>query len=120
MNILIKTAFNTGALIVQLILYRYLMVAVLAALFQLLSHRQNGRGERRTYLPALLSGSALMFALLFTVAAFQIGDVALVTPINQLAFVFSSAGGIFIFKEQMSFLKFLAIVLAIASIITIT
>jgi len=120
LNILIKVAFNNGALIVQLILYRYLMVAILAALHHLLSHRQNGRGAGRIYLLALLSGMAMMFALFFTFAAFQIGDVALVTPINQLAFVFSTAGAVLILKEQLSITKILAIVLAVASIITIT
>jgi uncharacterized membrane protein len=60
-----------------------------------------------------------MFAIFFTFAAFQIGDVALVTPINQLAFVFSSAGAMLIFKEPPSALKIVAITLAVASILTI-
>ena len=61
----------------------------------------------------------MMFALFFTFAAFQIGDIALVTPINQLAFVFSTAGAALILKEQVSIKKILAIVLAVSSIITI-
>lgn len=119
LNILIKVAFNNGALIVQLILYRYLVVAVLAATPFLISHKQNGGGSGRIYLLALLSGMAMMFALFFTFAAFQIGDVALVTPINQLAFVFSTAGAVLILKEQMSTKKILAIVLAVSSILAI-
>lgn len=120
LNILIKVAFNNGALIVQLILYRYLVVAVLAAAPFLLRHKQNGGGNGRIYLLALLSGMAMMFALFFTFAAFQIGDVALVTPINQLAFVFSTAGAVLILKEQMSTKKILAILLAVSSILAIT
>ena len=119
LNILIKVAFNNGALIIQLILYRYLVVAVLAAPILLIRHKQNGRGTGRIYLLALLSGMAMMFALFFTFAAFQIGDIALVTPINQLAFVFSTAGAVLILKEQVSIKKILAIVLAVSSIITI-
>jgi drug/metabolite transporter (DMT)-like permease len=49
--------------------------------------------------------------------AFSAG--ALVTPINQLAFVFSSAGAMLIFKEPPSALKIVAITLAVASILTI-
>jgi transporter family protein len=119
LNILVKTAFNNGALVVHLILYRYLVVAGIAGLFQLLKPGQRDRGDRRTYLFALLSAAAMMFAIFFTFTAFQIGDVALVTPINQLAFVFSSAGAMLIFKEPLSALKIVAISLAVASILTI-
>jgi drug/metabolite transporter (DMT)-like permease len=119
LNILVKTAFNNGALIVQLILYRYLVVAIIAALFQLPHHGQRERGTGRVYLLALLSAAAMMFALSFTFAALQIGDVALVIPIIQLAFVFSSAGAVLLFKERLSALKILAIALAVGSIIVI-
>jgi uncharacterized membrane protein len=116
LNILVKTAFNNGALVVQLILYRYLVVAVIAGLFNLLNPGQRERGDRRIYLFALLSAAAMMFALSFTFAALQIGDVALVIPIIQLAFVFSSAGAVLVFKERLSIPKVLAIALAVGSI----
>ena len=45
--------------------------------------------------------------------------MALVIPIIQLAFLFSSAGAVLIFKEQLSLLKILAIGLAIGSIVVI-
>ena len=61
-----------------------------------------------------------MFALYFTFAAYRIGDVALVTPINQLAFVFSAAGAVLLLKEKLTYIKVLAIILAVASIVTIT
>ena len=77
---------------------------------------QRERGDRRTYLFALLSAAAMMFALSFTFAALQIGDVALVIPIIQLAFVFSSAGAVLVFKERLSIPKVLAIALAVGSI----
>ena len=120
LNILIKTAFNCGVLLAQVILYRYLTVAILAGMLILCRrkhHEPSGGG--RIYLLAIGSGAAMMFALYFTFAAFRIGDVALVTPINQLAFVFSTAGAVLIFKEKLSALKIAAIVLAVASIITI-
>lgn len=120
LNILTKTAFNNGALVVQLILYRYLVVVILAALFQLLKHGQRDRGDRRIYLLALLSAVAMTFALSFTFTALQIGDVALVIPIIQLAFVFSSAGAVLLFKERLSALKVIAIALAVGSIVIIT
>jgi uncharacterized membrane protein len=120
LNVLIKIAFNNGAQIVHLILYRYLTVTVLAALLRALGGRSNGRGHRRIYLLAALSAAAMMFALFFTFAAFKIGDVALVTPINQLAFVFSTAGAVLILKERLSVIKITAIVLAVASIVTIS
>jgi transporter family protein len=120
LNILVKTAFNNGALIVQLILYRYVVVAVISGLFLLLNHGQKFRGDRRIYLFSFLSGAAMMFALSFTFAALQIGDVALVIPIIQLAFVFSAAGAVLLFKERLSRPKILAIILAVASIIIIT
>jgi drug/metabolite transporter (DMT)-like permease len=120
LNILVKTALDAGALIVQLILYRYCVVAVLAALLHLLSRRGNSPSGGMIYPLALLSGTAMMFSLYFTFAALRIGDVALVIPIIQLAFVFSSVGAILIFKEKMSFTKIVAIVLAVASIITIS
>ena len=119
LNILVKTALTAGALIVQLLLFRYCVVAVLAALLHLLSRGRNKPGSGRVYPLALLSAAAMMFGLYFTFAALRIGDVALVIPINQLAFVFSAAGAVLIFKEQMSVPKLLALILAVASIITI-
>jgi len=119
LNIFVKTALNSGALIVHLILYRYVVVAVIAALFQLLHHRQREGGERRICLLALLSAAAMMFALSFTFAALRIGDVALVIPIIQLAFVFASVGAVLLFKERLSALKILAIILAVGSIVVI-
>jgi uncharacterized membrane protein len=119
LNILIKTAFNNGALVVQLILYRYLLVFVLAAVLHLVGGGKLIERRRNLYSLSLLSGVAMMVALFFTFAAFRIGDVALVTPINQLAFVFSTAGAVLILKERLSIMKILALVLAVASIITI-
>lgn len=119
-NILIKIAFNNGALIAQVILFRYLVVAFLATLLFLIRRKQGDQeSNRKVYLLSLLSGTAMMFALYFTFAAYRIGDVALVTPINQLAFVFSSAGAVLLLKEKMSYIKVLAIILAVASIVTI-
>jgi uncharacterized membrane protein len=61
----------------------------------------------------------MMFSLFFTFAAYRIGDVVLVTPIKQLAFVFSTVGAVLILKEQITRMKILALLLAVASIITI-
>jgi len=119
LNVLIKTAFNNGVLLAQVILYRYLTVALLAGMLFLFKRRPNEPSGGGIHLLALFSGAAMMFALYFTFAAFRIGDVALVTPINQLAFVFSTTGAVLIFKEKLSALKIAAIVLAVASIITI-
>ena len=119
LNILVKTAFNNGALVVQLILYRYVVVAIISGLILLSKQGRGIRGDRRTYFFAFLSGAAMMFALSFTFAALQIGDVALVIPVIQLAFVFSTAGAVLLFKERLSLLKILAIILAVASIVVI-
>jgi len=82
---LIKIAFKNGALIVQLILFQYVAVAVLGASLLPIRRHRKGRVTRRIYLLAGLSGIAMILTFFFTFAAFQIGDVALVTPINQLA-----------------------------------
>jgi drug/metabolite transporter (DMT)-like permease len=119
-NVLIKLAFNNGAFVVQLILYRYLIVMVLAAAYQLLNHRQSEADDRRIYLLALLSAAAMLFGLFFTFAALEIGDVALVVPIIQLGFVFAGALALLLFKERYSSLKIIAIGLAIASIVAIS
>jgi uncharacterized membrane protein len=120
LNILIKQAFNNGALMVQMILYRYTMVALLTIPLLFLRRNQGGRVySRKIFLLAVLSGIAMMLATYFTFAAFRIGDVALITPINQLAFVFSTAGAVLILKERLSWIKVLAIILAVASIVTI-
>jgi uncharacterized membrane protein len=119
LNILIKAAFNNGALIVHLILYRYLMVSVLTAVLHFVVGGNSGQWNRQIYLLAFFSGAAMMFSLFFTFAAFRIGDVALVTPINQLAFVFSTFGAVLILKEKITGMKILALLMAVASIVTI-
>lgn len=113
-----KFAMNAGVSIWHLILYRYLVIAVISSVWI--------AAERRSFLPTrrLLLASAscavLMLASLFCVlTALRGGELSVVMPIVSLCFLFTALFSFVFLKERLSAIKVVGIALAVAGILVI-
>ena len=113
-----KIALNAGISILHLIMYRYVVVCAICAVW-LAAARQSFVPSRRLAL-ASASCAVLMLASLFsTLTALSMGEVSVVIPISSLSFLFTAVLSFIFLHEQLSAVKILGIVLAAASIIII-
>lgn len=116
---LLKAALQNGAEILPLIFSRHIVVAVISAAAFLLTRGEDRMPGSRLWVLAFLGGGTMLFALFFIFTALRMGDLTVVIPITQFAFVFSAAASAVVFKEQIGVLRIAAIVLAVGSILAI-
>ena len=113
-----KLALNAGASILHLIVYRYVVVCAICAVWLAVS-RQSFVPSRRLAITSASCAVLMLASLLATLTAISIGEVSVVIPITSLSFLFTAVLSFLFLKESLSALKIIGIVLAAASIVII-
>ncbi len=113
-----KIALNAGVSILHLIMYRYVVVCIISALW--IGKDRGSFVPSRKLLIASASCAVLMLVSMFcALSALAGGDVSVVIPIVSLSFLFTAVLSFVFLHEKLSAMKILGIALAVAGIFII-
>ncbi len=115
LNTLNKVALNAGVSIFHLIMYRYVVVGAICAVW-LAARRESIVPSGRLLLSCASCAVLMLASLFFTLTALSGGEVSVVIPISQLSFLFTALLSFIFLGERLSAVKIIGIVLAAASI----
>jgi uncharacterized membrane protein len=118
LNIANKIALSSGAEILPLILYRYVVVAAIGGTVMAV-RRTRFQPTARVLKAGAASSLIMIVSLYFIFTALKIGEVSVVIPITQLSFIFTAAFAFLLLKEKLNVLKLLGIALAVSSIVVL-
>ncbi len=118
LNMTNKIALNAGISILHLIMYRYVVVCAICAVW-IAAVRRSFVPSRRLVLASASCAVLMLTSLLSTLTALSIGEVSVVIPIASLSFLFTAVLSFVFLGETLSSVKILGIALAAASIIII-
>jgi uncharacterized membrane protein len=117
LNFATKVSVINGVEPFKLLLWRFLTV-VLICIFYIIKNKKISL-DLKNIKNAFLSGLFLFFAVFYLLTAFKSGDVAVVLPITQLAFVLVAVISWIVFGEKVSIKKITGIILAVMTVILI-
>jgi drug/metabolite transporter (DMT)-like permease len=118
MNVLSKVAVMHGAEPLQLLLWRFLTVAIISGMI-FWSKKPEAFTLKELKYP-FASGLLLMFSVFMVMSALQIGEVSVVIPITQIAFVLVAVISCIVLKEKMNPSKAAGILCAVLAVILIS
>ena len=117
LNVLNKIVSQSGMNIFNIMLYRFLVVSLIAAIVMIFTKSKSGKCRNAGY--SMLSGLLLMLSVLFTMQALKLGDLTVVIPITQMSFVVTAVVSCVLYKEKISRMKLFGIACCILSVVLI-
>jgi len=118
LNTLNKLALNAGSSILQLVMYRYVIVCTIGGA-SLVLRRQSVVPSRKLLASSAVCAVLMLAGIILVLTALSTSDVTLVIPISQLSFLFTAVLSFLFLKEKMNMMKAAGIVMAVISIAAI-
>lgn len=120
-----KLAVNAGTKSFNLLLWRYIVVTLIAGFFLFKERRWEIKAgqwhiTRKGFFIAFISSIILWSSILNMLIAMETGDVAMIIPITQMAIVIIAVISWLFFKEKMYPRKVAGIILAVMAVILIS
>ncbi|HHW31567.1 MAG TPA: EamA family transporter [Clostridiaceae bacterium] len=120
-----KLAVNAGTQSFNLLLWRYIVVSLIAGLFLFKERRWEIKAgqwniSKKGLLIAFVSSVILWSSIVNMLIAMKTGDVAMIIPITQMAIVIIAVISWLFLKEKMHLRKVAGILLAVAAVILIS